>query len=58
VEKQRRLPSKLASGAGQVDMGAVWNGANGEDEAIQAGHFEIKIPKERLPLAAAAPGLQ
>src|SRR5947199_8689999 len=28
VEKQRRLPSKLAGAAGQVDVGAVWNGAH------------------------------
>jgi len=55
VEKQRRLPSKLAGGAGSVDVGAVWNGA--EDDSIRGGHFVLPVPKTRLPLATAAPGL-
>ena len=61
VEKQRRLPSKLAGAAGQVDVGAVWNGAHDGDpgdDSIQGGHFELMVPKMRLPLATAAPGLQ
>jgi penicillin-binding protein 2 len=57
VEKQRRPPSKLAS-AGKVEVGAVWNGDDADDDAIRGGHFELQVPKKRLPLAAAAPGLQ
>ena len=29
VDKQRRQPTKVASGAGKVDVGAVWNGGSG-----------------------------
>jgi hypothetical protein len=33
----------------------VWNGA--EDDSIRGGHFVLPVPKTRLPLATAAPGL-
>ena len=56
VEKQRRLPSKMAGGTGQVDVGAVWHGS--EEDSIHGGHFVIDLPEKRLPLATAAPGLQ
>jgi penicillin-binding protein 2 len=56
VEKQRRLPSKMAGGTGQVDVGAVWHGS--DEGSIHGGHFVIDLPEKRLPLATAAPGLQ
>jgi penicillin-binding protein 2 len=56
VDKQRRQPTKVAS-SGNVDVGAVWNGA-GADDDFHGGHFEVELPKTRAPLAVAAPGLQ
>jgi len=56
VDKQRRQPTKVAS-SGNVDVGAVWNGA-GADDDLHGGHFEVELPKNRAPLAVAAPGLQ
>jgi len=56
VDKQRRQPTKVAS-SGNVDVGAVWNGA-GADDDLHGGHFEVELPKSRAPLAMAAPGLQ
>jgi len=58
VDKQRRPPTKVASGSGSVDVGAVWNEVSGEDDDLHGGHFDLELPKSRLPLAAAAPGLQ
>lgn len=57
VDKQRRQPTKVAS-SGNVDVGAVWNGdSDGEDE-LNGGHFDLDVPKNRAPLAVAAPGIQ
>jgi penicillin-binding protein 2 len=56
VEKQRRLPSKLAGGTGPVDVGAVWHGD--DDDSIHGGHFVLDLAEKRVPLATAAPGLQ
>jgi penicillin-binding protein 2 len=56
VDKQRRLPTKMASGAEKVEVGAVWSAD--DDQSIRSGHFLLQVPKTRLPLAAAAPGLQ
>jgi penicillin-binding protein 2 len=58
VDKQRRQPTKVASGSGKVDVGAVWNGTSGADDDLHGGHFELEVPKSRAPLAMAAPGLQ
>jgi penicillin-binding protein 2 len=58
VDKQRRQPTKVASGAGKVGVGAVWNAGPGADDDLQGGHFDLEVPKSRLPLAVAAPGLQ
>ncbi len=57
VDKQRRQPTKVAS-SGNVDVGAVWNGASGTDDDLHGGHFALEVPKNRAPLAVAAPGLQ
>jgi penicillin-binding protein 2 len=58
VDKQRRQPTKVASGSGKVDVGAVWNSDSGADDDLHGGHFDLDIPKNRAPLAVAAPGLQ
>ncbi len=61
VEKQRRQPTKMAKDAGKVDIGAVWNGPNDDGDnldGLHAGHFSVNVPKKRLPLATAAPGLE
>src|SRR5271168_1215948 len=61
VEKQRRQPTKVASGNKKVEIGAVWNSASpddSDDDTLHAGRFAIEVPKTRLPLATAAPGVQ
>ena len=60
VEKQRRTPSKIAKGSSKVEVGAVWGDADpdGSDQgAVHAGLLVLDLPKERLPLATAAPGV-
>ncbi|MBZ5571922.1 MAG: penicillin-binding protein 2 [Acidobacteriia bacterium] len=60
VEKQRRTPSKIAKGSSKVEVGAVWGDADpdGSDQgAVHAGRLVLDLPKERLPLATAAPGV-
>jgi penicillin-binding protein 2 len=56
VDKQRRLPSKVAERNHNADVGAMWNEA-GDDE-LHGGQFLIDAAKPRLPLATAAPGLR
>src|SRR6266853_850500 len=56
VDKQHRQPTKVASGAGKVEIGAVWNAGSGDDDELQGGHFVLPGPNARLPLATAAPG--
>jgi len=60
VEKERRQPSKMASSKPvKVEIAAVWNRAGQRDEkdALHAGRFVLDVPKKRLPLATAAPGV-
>jgi len=60
VEKQRRQPTKIAKDKPKVEIGAVWNDADEDgsgDDELHAGRFLIDLPKERLPLAVAAPGV-
>ncbi len=57
VDKQRRQPTKVAK-AGNVDVGAVWNGGSDGEDELHGGHFDLDVPKNRAPLALAAPGLQ
>jgi penicillin-binding protein 2 len=58
VDKQRRQPVKIAESPKKIEIGAVWStaGPQGHDD-FQAGHFSVDLPKRRLPLAVAAPGL-
>ena len=58
VEKQRRLPTKMAKAGAKVEMGAVWNEPSPDGGEFGAGHFYLKIPRTRLPLATAAPGVE
>ena len=54
VDKQRRQPTKVASR--KCGVGRVWNGGlEGEDE-VNGGRFDLDVPKNRAPLAVAAPG--
>jgi penicillin-binding protein 2 len=61
VEKQRRQPTKVAQGSKKVEIGAVWNSANpdGTDQdTLHGGRFVVDVSRKRVPLAAAAPGVQ
>jgi len=60
VDKQRRQPVKVVQKPQKnVEMGAVWSttSPDGHSDNFQAAHFTVDIPKRRLPLAVAAPGL-
>jgi len=59
VEKQRTQPTKMAEGKPKVDIGAVWNDSDpdGSDDELHGGRFVMDLPKQRLPLATAAPGI-
>jgi penicillin-binding protein 2 len=61
VDKQHRQPTKVASAKQHVEVGAIWSeppGADGIADHVQSGRFILDISKKRVPLAAAAPGLQ
>ena len=60
VEKKRRQPTKLATGEGKVDIGAIWNSPSDDikEDEFHGGHFEVELGNKRLPLATAAPGVQ
>src|SRR5215813_13738429 len=55
VEKQRRLPNKMAKANEKVDIGAVWNtpDPDGEGDSLNGGHFVMDVKNSRTPLAAA-----
>jgi penicillin-binding protein 2 len=65
VDKQRRQPTKMAAGSGQVEIGSLWTDPGGEDEDgvdsngdhLQGGRFLIDVAQKRVPLAVAAPGV-
>ena len=61
VEKQRRQPTKVAQGSKKVEIGAVWNSSSpdgADQDTLHGGRFLVDVPKKRVPLAAAAPGVQ
>jgi penicillin-binding protein 2 len=60
VEKQRRMPSKMAAASRKVEVGAVWNTTDSEGgkETLQGGRFSVDVPKKKIVLATAAPGVQ
>ncbi len=62
VEKQRRTPTKMVEkpkSGGTVDMGGLWTSpdSGGDKEKLEGGRFEVALPKKRMPLATAAPGI-
>jgi penicillin-binding protein 2 len=67
VDKQRRQPTKMAAGAGKVEMSSLWTdpggtnedgtNANSNENRLQGGRFPIDVARKRSPLATAAPGL-
>jgi len=61
VEKQRRLPNKVAKNDGKVEIGGLWSspdaGGDANSEVLRGGHFVIDVAKQRVPLAMAAPGV-
>ncbi len=60
VEKQRRQPTKVASGETKTEIGAVWSSPNadGDGDRLQGGRFYVDLPKKHAMLATAAPGMQ
>lgn len=60
VEKQRRLPTKLAQAGQPVEMAGLWNqppAHDGETPGLKGARFHIPLVRRMAPLAAAAPGL-
>ena len=62
VEKQRRTPQKMVEQPknGPVDVGGLWSApdSDGDKDGLQAGRFEIDLPRKKMVLAAAAPGMR
>src|ERR1700726_929319 len=63
VDKQRRTPTKMVEkpkAGSKVEMSGVWTAPDpdGGHDALQTGRFDITLPKKRLAVATAAPGLQ
>jgi penicillin-binding protein 2 len=58
VEKQRRLPSKMASATKKVEIGVLWNALDGSDDELRAGRLVLNLQADSFPpSASAAPGL-
>jgi penicillin-binding protein 2 len=59
VEKQRRIPTKMAKTAGNAEIGAVWTEADsdGGEQKLHGGHFFVDVAKKPLATITAAPGL-
>ena len=60
VDKQRRQPTRIAHQGSKVEIGAVWNAPDEHGgDGLQAGRLTFDLTSDaRVPLAAAAPGLQ
>jgi penicillin-binding protein 2 len=56
-KRQKELPTKVAGSDKTVEIGAVWNGAEGTQDDMHGGRFKINLPNKPVPLATAAPGL-
>jgi hypothetical protein len=70
VDKQRHQPTKMAAGAGKVEIGAMWSDRSSEEgksetgtnkdtneDRLQGGRFLVDIARKKAPLAMAAPGM-
>ncbi|HWJ48083.1 MAG TPA: penicillin-binding protein 2 [Candidatus Udaeobacter sp.] len=63
VDKQKRPPQKMVEKPktpGTVDMGGLWSApdSDGDKDGLQGGRFAIDLPKKRMVLATAAPGIK
>jgi penicillin-binding protein 2 len=61
VEKQRRMPSKVAQNKGKVEIGAVWNTADPDgsnDDSLRAGRIvlDLKANDQQPALSRTAKG--
>jgi len=56
VENQRRQPTKVASGTGKTEIGAVWSTPDPEEgtDHLKGGRFFVDLPKKHRALATAA----
>ena len=59
VEKQRRMPPKMAKSDGNVDVGALWSepDPDGGTDKLTAGRFVLNLTTKPMALATAAPGV-
>jgi penicillin-binding protein 2 len=62
VDKQQRNPPKMVekpNSNGNVDIGGLWSepDSDGSKDALQGGRFALDLPKKRIVLATAAPGM-
>jgi penicillin-binding protein 2 len=61
VDKQHRTPQKMVQQPknGPVDMGGLWSAPNqkGDSDDLKAARFAVNLPKKKLVLATAAPGM-
>jgi penicillin-binding protein 2 len=62
VEKRDRSPQKMTEkpkSNGTVDVGGLWSdpSSEGEKDALNAARFIVNLPKKRMVMATAAPGM-
>jgi penicillin-binding protein 2 len=61
VDKQRRSPQKMVEKPknGTVDMGGLWSApdSDGDQNGLEGARFVINLPKKKMVLATAAPGM-
>jgi penicillin-binding protein 2 len=62
VEKRDRNPQKMTEkpkSNGTVDVGGLWSdpSSEGEKDALNAARFIVNLPKKRMVMATAAPGM-
>jgi penicillin-binding protein 2 len=62
VEKRDRNPQKMTEqpkSNGTVDVGGLWSDPDidAEKDALQAARFVVDLPKKRMAMATAAPGM-
>jgi penicillin-binding protein 2 len=62
VEKRDRSPQKMTEkpkSNGTVDVGGLWSDPDtgSEKDALQAARFVVDLPKKRMVMATAAPGI-
>jgi penicillin-binding protein 2 len=54
VEKQRRIPTKMAKSTGNAEIGAVWTEPNpdGDEQRLQGGHFFVDVANKPLAVVS------